>query len=122
MRRSLVALIALVGLAAPGCSSYVGWNPKPAAVTEIVLKENDFKALKGGYESKANCWYVFGIIPLGNPNLLSQCMSDVRGQAALESKAAQLVNYTMDDRKNWYFFFAANHQLTVTADAIEYTK
>lgn len=122
MRRSILALIALVGLVAPGCSSYVGWNAKPSAHTEIVLKENDFKALKGGYNSSQSCWYVFGLIPIGNPNLLSRAMSDVRGQAKLESKAAQLVNYTLDDRKNWYFIFAAHHQLTVTADAIEYTK
>ena len=45
MRKLALAAAAAVALVAPGCVNYQGQYPSPNQLTEVVLKENDFKVV-----------------------------------------------------------------------------
>jgi len=121
MKNLTIALIALLGIGSTGCISYVNKDAFPKAVHKIVLEENDFQIDKTNLRSSNECFYLFGVIPLGDTDILSRCVTDVRTQAQMDNKAAQLVNVTRDDVLA-NFIVVTKRQITVTADSIVYTK
>lgn len=121
MRRSALALLALVILVGAGCSSYTGLYPIPNAHGEIVLHENDFKTVKTHAKGHAECAYIFGI-PLGQPEIKSRALAEVRDQAVLDGRPAHLVNFTEDDTTFSILGVYKVEKVTITADVIEFTK
>lgn len=115
----LVAVLALFSVAS-GCASYAGTHPVPVGYTEIVLKENDFKTVQTHLKGSADCAYIFNI-PLGDTNVLSKALGQIRDSAAMEGKPAMLVNFTKDETI-FSILFYKKHKVTLTADMIEYTK
>jgi hypothetical protein len=117
-----LALAGLILSTMGGCVSYGANYPSPATVTEITLKENDFKVVKSHMVGKAQCTYLFGAIPFDDPSIYSKALSQIRDQIQPhEGRPIQLVNYTEDSVDTNYFVFAVR-RITITADAIEFTK
>ena len=121
MRTTTIALLALAAFASPGCISYVNRAPLPEYEHNIVLRENDFKIDKTNLRSSYECFFLFGVIPLGDPDILSRCITDIRTEAEMDGKAAQLVNVTKDDVKT-HFIIVTRQEMTVTSDSVIFTK
>jgi hypothetical protein len=119
--KKLTLFVAALALLAPGCVNYQGQYPNPNTVTEIVLKENDFKVVKTHMKGTAFCRYALGFIPLNDPSIVSQALAQIRDQAAMDGRPVQLVNYTEDRFETNYLLFVDSH-VTITCDAIEFTK
>jgi hypothetical protein len=121
MRMTSIAFLAFAALASPGCISYVNRAPMPEYEHQIVLRENDFQIDKTNLRSSHECWFLFGVIPLGEPDTMSQCVTEVRAAAMMDGKPAQLVNVTKDDVLT-NFLVVTRQTLTITADSVVYTK
>ncbi len=120
--RRLFAVCALTALLAEvGCVSYAGQYPAPNAVTEIVLKENDFKTVKTHLKGTAICRYFFGLIPLSDPSIYSLALAQIRDQAAMDGRSVQLVNFS-EDRVETNYVVLRDAEVTITCDLIEYVK
>jgi hypothetical protein len=116
-----IALLAFAALASPGCISYVNRSALPQYEHNIVLRENDFQIDKTNLRASHECWFLFGVIPLGDPDTLSQCMTEVRAAAQMDGKPAQLVNVTKDDVLT-NFLVVTRQTITVSSDSVVYTK
>lgn len=116
------ALFAAAAIACTsGCSAYMANYPKPMAHVDIVLHENDFQTVKTHIKGHAECTYIIGI-PMGKPEIYSIALGQIRDAAGMENRAVQLVNYT-EDRTNFGLGWIWHvDRVTITADAIEYTK
>jgi hypothetical protein len=115
----VVGLLALVG---SGCASYGANYAMPMAHVCIDTIENDFKVAATHLKGSAECAYVLFGIPLGQPEIVSKALAQVRDQAQMDGRPVALVNYT-EDRSTWgigKLFW--KDKVTITADLIEYTK
>lgn len=119
---AILAALVIAGLVFGGCSVYSATHPAPMGVTEIVLKENDFKTVKTHLKGHAECPYLFGFIAMGNPEINSKAIMEIKDQAGAEGKPVQLVNMTKDSTVFNILGIWVVDKVTWTADAIEYTK
>jgi hypothetical protein len=120
MARTLLA-VALLVLIGAGCASYMPTYATPAMHVGIETTENDFKVAATHLKGTAECTYLFGGIPMGDPQIVSKALGQIRDQAQMEGRPVALVNYT-EDRTAWSVFFIKRDKVTITADLIEYTK
>ncbi len=121
MRRMLLAIAVLSLAIGSGCVSYVPSYTTPPAVLEIGVLENDFKVAATHLKGSAECMYLFGAIPMGDPQIVSKALAQIRDQAQMEGRPVALVNYTEDNISTNFFVFKTE-KVVITADLIEYTK
>jgi len=116
-----MSLVAIFGCA---MIPYEGRSSGPITqVSQISLNENNFKVLKTHLTGHARCRYILGLIPIDNPDTMSTAVREI-GKSAWDlarNRPTQLINWTKDGATVNYFLFA-DHEITLTADLIEYTK
>lgn len=136
MKRSLLVGALLVGFAlTSGCTTWSGKREMELQSKNIDLAGPNYKILKSKIQASASCSYLFphgpmgllgiellpgGGIALGNPELYEQAYRKLREQAAMEGKAAQLVNICEENTLTSYVVIG-DWKLTLTADVIEFT-
>jgi len=124
MRRLIMgaALLSAVGLYS-GCTSYGAHNPEPMSHVGIELAENDFKVANTHLKGSAECTYLFGGIPMsGQPEIISKSLGQIRDQATMDNRPVVLVNYTQDRAVTSYLGIIVKDKVTITCDALEWTK
>jgi len=124
MRRLITgaALLSLVGMYS-GCTSYGANAPTPYAHVGIELAENDFKVANTHLKGSAECTYLFGGIPMsGQPEIVSKSLGQIRDQATMDNRPVVLVNYTEDRTVVSYLGIIVKDKVTITCDALEWTK
>jgi len=113
-------LLALSGFFS-GCATYRSSNPEPAAVVSIDIAENDFKVVNTHLKGTAECSYVIGI-PLGQQEIVSKALGQIRDQASMDNRPVVLVNYTRDTTEFNVLGIFWKDKVTITCDAIEWQK
>jgi len=124
MRRLIMgaAILSVVGMYS-GCKSYGPSYPQPMAHVGIELAENDFKVANTHLKGTAECTYLFGGIPItGQPEIVSKALGQIRDQATMDNRPVVLVNYTEDHTVTSYLGIIKKDKVTITCDALEWTK
>jgi len=118
-----------------GCTTWRGHGIPECQTKKIVLEGDNFKINKSTIQASASCAYLFpfaglrimgidiipgGGIALGDPELYKKAYEQLRAQAAMKGKSAQILNVT-EERTVRGFLFIGDLTLTLTADVIEFT-
>jgi len=128
MNRNNIVLFVLVLflLVFQGCASIYSssYSPPVLHMSNIMLKENDFKVVKRNITGQHSCRYVF-LVPLDDPRLFSNALANLysKVQNETEGKSTQLINWTKDDyTSQGCLFFYYRRTIKFRADLIEFKK
>ena len=116
-----LALAGLLMSTMAGCASYNPTYPSPSNHLAVNLRENNFQVVESHISSSADCGYILGGIPAGDPNIYGKALLDLRKKAGLDDRPRQFVNFTEDYIETNFFFFK-KAKVTLTADVIEFQK
>ena len=85
------------------------------------LDSADYKVVSTGLRGEASLSYLFWFIPLGNPALATQAVSQVVQSADLDGKPRALINFAYDEVNGTYPFFSTT-TVKVRADVVEFNR
>ena len=122
--RSLMAGIAVFTLSATlvGCGTHQFVQTYRTAESEFPLNSPNFETTVVNAYGEADCFYILFSIPLcKEQNLATIAWGQMRQEAQLEGKSAQLVNVFEDRSLKWNFFYIFYVEYyTVSANVIVY--
>jgi hypothetical protein len=122
LRRSALALLLGTALAGNGCATQDFMRSRTVLDAEFRLDRPNFKTSAVQLEGRASCHYVLFSIPLcRRQDIASAAWQQLRAEARLDGRSAQLVNIFEDQfRRNNVLGLYFQDVYTVTADVIEF--
>lgn len=81
----------------------------------------DFKVVNQGVRGEASCFYLFGLIPFGDPGLSTQAMDAVTKAADLTGKSRGLMNLAYDQYGR-FLIIGSRQTARIRADVVEFGK
>jgi hypothetical protein len=122
LRRSALALLLGTALAGNGCATQDFMRSRTVLDAEFRLDRPNFKTSAVQLEGRASCHYVLFSIPLcRRQDIASAAWQQLRAEAKLDGRSAQLVNIFEDQfRRNNVLGLYFQDVYTVTADVIEF--
>lgn len=121
-RLSTLVLLLAAALAAGGCKTQDFSRTRTDLDAEFRLDRPNFKTTAVQLEGRASCHYVLFSIPLcRRQDIASAAWEQLRGEAGLGGRSAQLVNIFEDQfRRNNLFGLYFQDVYTVSADVVEF--
>lgn len=89
------------------------------AKTKPAEASDQYNVVKKNVRGEASCSYLFGVFPLGNPDVATQAMDRLGETAGGTGKSVGFVNFTGDETIANYFGLFLRRSLSIQADAVE---
>ena len=120
LRIMSLAVMALL-ISSAGCISSRGVIPfSNGSNTE--LNNADFKIVRANLRGEANCGYLLGIIPMGDPSIATRAMDQLVNAAGATGKSVGLINFAGDEVVANYLNIFVIRTVIMRADAVEFSK
>lgn len=120
--KKIILLSILVLLITTGCAFHSGLTRNlNENQTQVVLSKNNFKVIKTVY-GYSRTLKVFGIGGLSKQALIAEARNDMLQNVQMEGTSRALINEVVEVKRTYYYIFASEFKVTVSATVIEFTE